>query len=228
MRLAVIPARSGSKRVPLKNVRDFCGKPMIAWAIEAAINSNLFDEIIVSTDAEGIADIATNWGAKAPFIRPAHLSDDLAGTVPVICHATQWAMAHDLNPDYVCCIYPCAPLIEVGDLTAAFDLMVSRGVDFVYPVTEYAHPIQRAMLLTQSGAMKFLQPEFEVRRTQDLDKTYHDAGQFYWGTSSAWLANKKMHTAGLGMPIPNWRVVDIDSSDDWFRAELIFKALRAK
>lgn len=197
---------------------------MIAWAIEAARNSNLFTHIIVSTDDEEISKTARNNGAETPFIRPHHLADDHTPTVPVIAHAIEACMKFGWDVDYACCIYPSTPFLKIDDLISAFKLICDRKADFVYPVTEYTHPIQRAMRHLPNGSMQFLSPQFELMRTQDVEKTYHDAGQFYWGKSSAWLEEKKMHTDGLGMPIPNWRVVDIDSEDDWVRAEMIFKA----
>lgn len=225
MKIAVIPARGGSKRIPRKNIKDFCGKPMIAWAIGAARESNLFDRIIVSTDDEEIAEASRSLGAETPFVRPVDLADDLTPTVPVVAHAVKACIDLGWAADYVCCIYPCVPFLQMGDLVAALDLAQTRSADFVYPVAEYAHPIQRAMRQLPDGKMQFLSPEYELTRTQDLEKTYHDAGLFYWGKASAWLEHKKMHTAGLGLAIPNWRVVDIDTADDWRRAELIFKSI---
>ena len=226
MTLAVIPARGGSKRIPRKNIKAFCGKPMIAWAIDAAEQSGLFDRILVSTDDDEISEVSRKWGAEIPFVRPAILADDLTPTVPVIAHAVAAAMERGWKVDFVCCIYPCAPFLQPGDLSAALNLAKQRDADFVFPVAEYPHPIQRAMRRLPTGRMEFFQPENEMRRTQDLERTYHDAGQFYWGKGSAWLARKRMHSDGIGMPIPNWRVIDIDTSDDWARAESIFKALR--
>jgi pseudaminic acid cytidylyltransferase len=225
MKIAVMPARGGSKRLPRKNIKDFCGRPMISWSIKVAQDSKLFDHIVVSTDDEEIAKIARDCGAETPFMRPANLADDLTPTVPVVAHAVESCIQIGLVVDYACCIYPCAPFLQVSDLVAAFELAHERKADFVYPVAEYAHPIQRAMRQLPDGGMQFLSPQFELTRTQDLEKTYHDAGQFYWGTSSAWLAKKKMHTDGLSMPIPNWRVVDIDTEDDWIRAEMIFNSM---
>jgi pseudaminic acid cytidylyltransferase len=224
MNIAIIPARGGSKRIPRKNIRSFAGRPMIAWAIEAARTSNLFTHIIVSTEDEEIAAISRSNGAETPFMRPRDLADDHTPTVPVIAHAVDFCTSLGWAFDYACCIYPGSPLLQASDLAAALQLAHDRKAHFVYPVAEYAHPVQRAMRHLPNGSMQFLQPEFELVRTQDLEKTYHDAGQFYWGRSSAWLAGKKMHTEGLGMPIPNWRVVDIDSEDDWLRAEMMFKA----
>lgn len=223
MRVAVIPARGGSKRIPRKNIKDFCGKPMIAWAIKAALESKLFDLVVVSTDDEEIAHTSREWGAITPFVRPHELADDFTPTVPVIAHAVKSLLEIGHLIDYACCIYPCTPFLQTEDLTATFDLLQKNNADFVYPVVEYAHPIQRAMRMLSSGQMQFVCPENELTRTQDLEKSYHDSGQFYWGKASAWLEYRRMHTDGLGMVIPCWRVVDIDSMNDWRRAEEIFK-----
>jgi pseudaminic acid cytidylyltransferase len=226
MKIAVIPARGGSKRVPRKNIRDFCGKPMIAWAIDLAKNSGIFDHIVVSTDDSEIMEISRKWGAEIPFTRPCDLADDFTPTVPVIAHAINACQGLGWEVDYVCCIYPGAPLLEANDLIKSLALLQESRVNFIYPVTEYAHPIQRAMRRLPSGQMEFVGSANEMTRTQDLEVTFHDAGQFYWGTSAAWLCHKKMHSDGLGMIIPNWRVVDIDNFDDWKRAELLTAILK--
>ena len=225
MKIAVIPARGGSKRIPRKNIKPFFGVPMIARTIASALASGLFERVLVSTDDEQIAEIARSAGAETPFTRPPELADDLTPTVPVIAHAVQACNELGWGVSYACCIYPCVPLLSIEDMAAALKLALDSDTDFVYPVTEYAHPIQRAMRRLPSGQMALYNPAHEMTRTQDLEKSFHDAGQFYWGKASAWLAHKKMHTAGLGFPIPHWRVVDIDTEDDWQRAELIFKAL---
>ena len=225
MRIAVIPARGGSKRVPRKNIKLFCGQPIISWSIIAAKESKVFDKIIVSTEDAEVAEIAREWGAETPFMRPPYLADDMTGTVPVIAHAVSSCIQLGLNIDWACCIYPCSPLIRPSDLNDAMRLALNNNVDFVYPVTHYAHPVQRAMEMNADGSMSFLHPECELARTQDLDVLLHDAGQFYVGKSQAWLDQKRMHTGGIGMKIPNWRVVDIDTLDDWKRAELIFTNL---
>lgn len=226
MRVAVIPARGGSKRIPRKNIKIFCGKPMIAWSILTAKNSGLFDEIVVSTDDHEIMEIAKEYGALVPFIRPENLSGDHVATAPVISHATKF-MVDSLhwNLDYVCCIYPCAPFINQEDLISCFNLVSSKKGRFSYPVTEYPHPIQRALRLLPDKRVEFLSPENELLRTQDLEIVYHDAGQFYWGIADAWILGERMHSEGLGLEIPNWRVVDIDTMDDWMRAELLFQSL---
>ncbi len=227
MKIAVIPARGGSKRIPRKNIKAFCGLPMIARAISIAQQSALFDQVVVSTDDAEIAAIARQAGAQTPFTRPPELSDDLTPTVPVVAHAIQACNELGWVIRQACCIYPCVPLLHPGDMAQAFEILLKREADFVYPVTSFAHPVQRAMRRLDTGQMQFLQPQHEMTRTQDLEMTFHDAGQFYWGQADAWLAHKKMHTAGLGLPIPNWRVVDMDNEDDWRRAELIYMAILA-
>ncbi|MBT4382343.1 MAG: pseudaminic acid cytidylyltransferase [Candidatus Marinimicrobia bacterium] len=221
MRIAVIPARGGSKRIPRKNIKVFNGKPIIAWAILAAQESELFDHIVVSTDDDEIKKVSEFFGAIVPFIRPAHLADDHTPTAPVISHAIT-EMERLYHPvDFACCIYPCSPLLLASDLIEGFDMLRSTGVDFVYPVVEYPHPIFRSMRKSKDGKMEFIYPQYELTRTQDMEKTFHDSGQFYWGKAKAWKELKKMHTDGLGMEIPSHRVVDIDTEDDWKKAELI-------
>ena len=222
--IAVVIARSGSKRIPGKNIKIFNGLPVIAWTINAAKKSDLFDHVIVSTDSDHIARIAEEFGAEAPFTRPAVLSDDLAGTVPVMAHAVDFCKKNGWDANYFCCLYPCAPFIQVEDLNNALDIAITNSSNFVYPVTEYPHPAQRAMRMLENGKMEFFNAAYEMKRTQDLERSYHDAGQFYWGKSQAWLDGLRMHTDGLGMPIPNWRVIDIDNLDDWRRAEMIHKS----
>lgn len=198
---------------------------MIAWAIETARQSNLFDHILVSTDNDEICQIAGDWGAEVPFKRPEELADDITPTVRVIAHAVREVNANGWGVEYACCIYPCSPLMCSEDLKKSFELMVARNANFVYPVTEYPHPIQRAMRRLPDDKMKFYSPQYELARTQDLETSYHDAGQFYWGTASAWLEEKKMHTDGIGMVVPKWKVVDIDTEADWIRATHIHKAI---
>lgn len=223
MKIAIIPARGGSKRIPRKNIKDFSGKPMIAWAILEAQKSQLFDHIIVSTDDDEIKKISEQHGATVPFIRPLNISDDNTPTVPVISHAVKEIDRLYQHVDYACCIYPCSPLLLAADLVDAYNLLKSSGKNFVYPVVEYPHSIFRSMRQSKEGKMEFIYPEYELTRTQDLDEAFHDSGQFYWGKAEAWRELKKMHSDGIGMRIPAYRVVDIDTEDDWKRAELYFK-----
>lgn len=226
MNIAIIPARGGSKRIPRKNIREFAGKPMIAWSIEAAKASKLFEHIIVSTDDEEIAAIAVQWGAEAPFMRPKELADDHTPTRPVVKHAISEGEKHYGHSDYVCTIYPTAPFIEVDDIKLGLKQLTGSGADFAFTVTSFAYPIQRALKLTAIGGVEMFQPEHRKTRSQDLELAYHDAGQFYWGRTEAFLENMDTFSS-LSVPIilPNWRVVDIDNEEDWQRAELLYRTL---
>lgn len=223
MKLCVIPARGGSKRIPRKNVRDFCGKPMIFWSIEAAIKSECFDRIIVSTDDEKIASLVRQYGIDVPFIRPASLADDYAGTTPVIAHAIQWHIDHHEKPDHVCCVYATAPFIKAEDINRGLDLLLSSEADFTFSVTSYAFPIQRAIRITNDQRVEMFQPEHFNTRSQDLEEAWHDAGQFYWGKANAWLTSKPIFSSdAVPVLLPRHRVQDIDTPEDWERAALMF------
>lgn len=226
MSIAIIPARGGSKRIPRKNIRLFAGKPMIAHAIVAAKASGLFEHIVVSTDDDEIAATARGWGAETPFVRPADLANDHTATVPVIAHGIQACMALGWTFEHVCCIYPGVPFIQIEDLKGALALLMELGADYCFPVTEFPSAIQRALKRQADGLMQPFYPQFEMTRTQDLEPAYHDAGQFYWGKAGAWLENTKIHSGGIGYVIPNWRVVDIDTPEDWLRAEAMYKAIQ--
>ncbi len=226
MRLAVIPARGGSKRIPRKNVKPFAGRPMIAYAIDAARDAGVFDRIVVSTDDEEIAAVARAHGAEVPFMRPAALSDDHAGTGPVIVHALAQALASGAPVRQVCCIYPGVPLLQAADLTAALALLEQGPSDFVFPVLRFESPVQRALCFDAQGRATPLYPEHQHTRTQDLVPAFHDAGQFYWGTVPAWQSGRSPHAGGRGLVLPPGRAVDIDTPDDWARAEALFLALR--
>lgn len=225
MKVAVIPARGGSKRIPRKNIKLFCGKPIIAWSIEAALNSNCFDRIIVSTDDLEISEISQQFGADVPFMRPAKLADDHTVTVSVISHATRWLIEHNQAPDFICCIYPTAPLVQPGDIQRGLELLNQTGCDYVFPVTPYSPPIQRAFRIVESGRIEMLQPQHLSTRSQDLETLYHDAGQFYWGTRDAWIGERPIYGVGsVPMVIPRNRTQDIDTTEDWMLAELLFRS----
>jgi N-acylneuraminate cytidylyltransferase len=222
MKIAVIPARGGSKRIPRKNIKPFSGKPMIAWSIEAAKSSGLFDRILVSTDDAEIAEVAKKWGAEVPFIRPAELSNDYAATTEVIAHATQWVLDQGLNVEAVCCIYATAPFVVTDDLKRGWDALNSGTWAYAFTVTDFAAPIFRSFKQTAEGGVEMFFPEHFATRSQDLPTALHDAGQFYWGRPSAWLEGKRIfdrHSAPV--IIPRWRVQDIDTPDDWARAEIL-------
>ncbi len=227
MRLAVIPARGGSKRIPRKNIKPFCGKPMIAWSIDAALSSGCFDAVIVSTDDAEIAEVAKAHGAQVPFMRPAELSDDYTGTIPVIRHTVQWFIADGKTPEQVCCIYATAPFVTGEDIRKGRELLLGSDCDYAFSVTSYAFPIQRAIRITPEGRVEMFQPEHFNTRSQDLDEAYHDAGQFYWGHTGAWLDGKVLFgTNSIPVLLPRHRVQDIDTPEDWERAEWLFKAMQ--
>lgn len=225
MKLAVIPARGGSKRIPGKNIKPFGGKPIIAWSIEAARDSGCFDRIIVSTDDDAIAAFARKFGAEVPFMRPPELSDDHTGTVPVIAHAVEWQNARGPAVEEACCIYATAPFLRAVDIRRGLDILKETKADIAFSVTQYAAPIQRALRVTDQGRLEMFDPTQFEKRSQDLEAAWHDAGQFYWGRASAWLEQRPLfgpHAAPV--ELPRYRVQDIDTPDDWKRAELLYKA----
>lgn len=225
MNIAIIPARGGSKRIPLKNIKEFAGEPMIAYAIIAAKQSGLFEHVIVSTDDQQIAELAEERGAEIPFMRPSKLADDHTATAPVIEHAIGKCKENGWNAEYVCCVYPAVPFLQIDDLRQTFERLKHQDAKFCFPVAEFPSAVQRALRRDQQGNLKPFYPKHELTRTQDLEPAYYDAGQFYWGKADAWLYHSNIHSQGIGYVIPNWRVVDIDTPDDWKRAELMYKAL---
>jgi len=229
MRLAVIPARGGSKRIPRKNIKLFCGRPMLAWSIEAALDSGCFDRVIISTDDEEIAETARKFGAETPFMRPKHLSDDYIGTIPVIRHAIETISTAGPEVAQACCLYATAPFVRAQDLRQGLARLEESGHDYVFSVTSYPFPIQRAIRLTEKGTVEMFNPQHFMTRSQDLEEAFHDAGQFYWGTSKAWRQEKAIF-AGNSAPLilPRHRVQDIDTPEDWKRAEWLFKAMQAE
>ena len=226
MRLAVIPARGGSKRIPRKNIKPFGGMPMIAWSIRAAFESQCFDRIIVSTDDEEIAQVAQSYGADVPFMRPPELSDDHTGTIPVIAHAINWQNQHGQQATEICCIYATAPFVKACDLQRGLDTLLNTGAEYAFSVTSYAFPIQRAIHITAEQRIEMFHPEFFNTRSQDLVEAWHDAGQFYWGKAQAWLDSKILfsHDA-VPIPLPRHCVQDIDTLEDWDRAQLMFRVV---
>lgn len=227
MKLAVIPARGGSKRIPRKNIKLFGGLPMIAWSIRAALESHCFDRVIVSTDDQEIAAIAKEYGAEVPFIRPRNLSDDHIGTIPVIAHATGWQNQHGDAAIQVCCIYATAPFVQAADLQRGLKVLESTKADYAFSVTSYPFPIQRAIRITRDQRIEMFNPEHFNTRSQDLQEAWHDAGQFYWGKAQAWLAEKALFSPGsTPVTLPRHRVQDIDTPEDWERAEWLFKAMQ--
>ena len=225
MKIAVIPARGGSKRIPRKNIKDFCGKPMIAWSIEAAKATGLFDHVIVSTDDNEIAEAARQWGAEVPFMRPAELSGDYVGTGAVVKHAVEWAINNLGQVEFVCTIYATAPFVTPADLNRGLALMRESDAQIAFTVTSFPFPIQRAIRIDENGRVAMFQPEHYSSRSQDLEPAYHDAGQFYWAKTEAILNDVSAFSEeAVPLILPRYQVQDIDTEEDWQRAELMFEA----
>jgi len=228
MRVAIIPARGGSKRIPRKNIKIFNGRPIISWSIEAARLSGLFDRIIVSTDDDEIANVAIEWGAEIPYIRPVELSDDFSNTTDVVAHGIRWLLNEGIALQSVCCIYATAPLIQVEDIKRASRDLDSGNWDYVFTATDFAAPVFRSFEKTIDGGVRMVFPEYLLTRSQDLPKAFHDAGQFYWGSLEAWIESRPiLNGRSKAIIIPRWRVQDIDTFEDWNRAELISKLVLA-
>ena len=217
MIIAVIPARSGSKRIPHKNIKKFQGHPIIAWPIKTAIKSKIFDKIIVSTDSNKIASIARKYKAEVPFLRPKKISSDHASTVSVIRHAILWLKSKKLNPKFICCIYPTAAFIDCKDLVSGLKKIKSRKYDYIFSAGKYNSSVMRSFeKLKKNKGLKMLFPKFYNKRTQDINSVYHDAGQFYWGSSESWLKNKKIFSYKSDIiEIPRNRLHDIDTLEDF-------------
>ena len=233
MRIAVIPARGGSKRIPRKNIRDFCGKPIIAYTIEALQQSGVVDRIWVSTDDEEIAEVAKSFGAEIPFWRPKELSDDMTRTVPVIAHAVRVMLDHGLAPAAVCCAYATSPLMQAKDIEAALEKLLCGNWEFVIPAVRFSYPIWRSFSVDDQDRLVTFYPEKIKFRSQDLPTAWHDAGQFYWASADAWLQTLPIGDllsteSSTVIELPSWRVTDIDNEEDWQRAEILYEAIQRK
>ncbi|MGP5491102.1 pseudaminic acid cytidylyltransferase [Psychrobacter celer] len=224
--IAVIPARGGSKRIPRKNIKEFYGKPLIAYSIKAAIQSKCFDRIVVSTDDEEIAEISLKLGAEVPFMRDINLADDYTGTASVIKDTLN--KLDDDSIEYACLIYATAPFLEPKYLMQGLEMLKeSQNAHFTFSVTSYAFPIQRAVTLSETGQVKMINSEMLSLRSQDLEEAWHDAGQFYWGTKEAWQQALPIFSEhSLGVKLPRYLVQDIDTLEDWKTAELMYQAWR--
>jgi pseudaminic acid cytidylyltransferase len=227
VKIAIIPARGGSKRIPRKNIRSFAGKPIIAYSISAAQDSRLFDRVIVSTDDEEIATVAREFGAETPFTRPAALADDFTGTNTVAKHAIQWLLEQGCAIEYACCIYATAPFLRTRYLRMGLDKLIASDKSFAFSVTSFPFPIWRAVRILPDGTVDAVYPENSSKRSQDLEEAYHDAGQFYWGTARAFLDEVVTFSpASVPVVLPRYLVHDIDTLEDWKRAELMFEVLQ--
>lgn len=220
MNICVIPARAGSKRIPRKNIKLFRGKPMISWSIEAAKAAGCFDRIIVSTDDDEIAEVSTSYGAEVPFVRPAYLADDFSSTVDVMQHAASWIQRHVAGCDVLCCLYATAPLLRVNDLLDGLRFLRSERLNYVYSVSRFEFPIQRALFLSEDGVFA-VDPEGYEKRSQDLEVMWHDSGQFYWGTIDSFASAKPLVGPEVGVvKVPTENCQDIDDISDWRHAEI--------
>jgi pseudaminic acid cytidylyltransferase len=227
--IAIIPARGGSKRIPRKNIKDFLGKPIIAYSIEAALQCVLFDEIIVSTDDKEIAKVAEEYGARVPFIRSFVNADDHATLTEVILEVIDQYAETKKYFDNICCILPTAPLITSSRISEAFDKMKNENLDSVCPVVEFSYPILRALEISEDKKLKMIWPEYLKTRSQDLKPAYHDSGSFYWINTNALLKEKSLYCIdGSAIILPETEVQDIDTDTDWKLAEMKYKLINGQ
>ncbi len=224
--IAIIPARGGSQRIPRKNIKLFHGLPLIAYSIKAAQDSALFDKVIVSTDDEEIAKIAKEYGADVPFMRPAELSDDITGTGPVITHALKWLSDRGQHYDYVCTLYATAPFLQIKTLKEGFERLRDSTATHAFSATSMPYPIQRTFKLTEKGRCEMFWPEHYKDRSQDLEDAYQDAGQFYWSKSDRPSDAILFAQDSIPIILPRYRVQDIDTQEDWERAEMMYALLK--
>ena len=229
MIICVIPARGGSKRIPRKNIKEFNGKPIIAYSIEAAFESNCFDQVIVSTDDNEIKEVAKKYGAQVPFVRPEKLSNDSAGTIPVIKHAIEWMEQKNNYIKHVCCLYATAPFIKSKVLIKAYQQLKDSGADYCFSVTSFTFPIQRAIKIVQGDKVEMFYPEYFNKQSQDLEEDYHDAGQFYWLKANTFIKNPVIYTDNaIPVILPRNLTQDIDTEEDWINAEHMYTAMKIK
>ncbi|MNJ86288.1 CMP-N,N'-diacetyllegionaminic acid synthase [compost metagenome] len=225
-RLAIIPARGGSKRIPRKNIRPFLGKPIIAYAIENALKSKLFDEVMVSTDDPEIAEIAKKHGASVPFMRSVENSNDFATTADVLTEVLEWYLENKQLPDTFCCLYPTSPLIQATDLQNAYKQFEEHHIPVLISGVPYSFPVQRSFRLKDSQLVRPVEPENMLKRSQDLELTYHDAGAFYFFDTAFFMERKEIWTDETGAYIlDELKVQDIDNETDWKLAELKYQLL---
>jgi len=227
--VCIIPARGGSKRIPKKNIREFCGKPIIAYSIDAAKKSGLFEHVFVSTDSEEIANIAREYGAEVPFIRPDHLANDYTGTDAVVLHALSWLKEKECRVDYVCCIYATAPFILPDYIQHGYLELKNANALTALSVTTFPYCIFRSLKMTIDNRVEMIWPDNFPKRSQDFPEAYHDAGQFYWADAGRYLEGKSFFSEDtLPIVLPRHCVQDIDTEEDWVRAEIMFKAERSQ
>ena len=227
--IALIPARGGSKRIPNKNIRLFVEQPIISFSIRAAQETGLFDKIIVSTDSQEIARISKEYGAEIPFIRPTELADDFTGTDEVVLHAISWFQNQNITIKYICCIYATAPFIQPEYIKKGFELLREEQATSCFSVTTFPSSIFRALKINENDRLEMINPQYLYTRSQDLPQTYHDAGQFYWADVKKYSEEKKICSRdAVPIIIPRYLVQDIDTLEDWKRAELMYRILQSE
>jgi N-acylneuraminate cytidylyltransferase len=224
--LAIIPARGGSKRIPKKNIKDFFGKPLISYSIKLALDSKLFDKVIVSTDDEKIAKIAKEYGAIVPFLRPKELSDDFTGTGAVVDHTLKYLESIDEKYDFACTIYATAPLLQEKYLIEGFEKLKYSNAKNAFSCTSMAFPIQRTFRINENNRCEMFWPENFSKRSQDLEEAYQDAGQFYWTNLNIKSDNIIFGKDSIPIVLPRYLVQDIDTLEDWIRAEFMYEAIK--
>ncbi|MFW3355868.1 pseudaminic acid cytidylyltransferase [Aliarcobacter butzleri] len=224
--VAIIPARGGSKRIPKKNIKDFHGKPLIAYSIEVALKSKLFDKVIVSTDDEEISEISKSYGAVVPFIRPKELSDDFTGTGAVINHAINFLKEQGEEIDFVCTIYATAPLLQEKYLIKAYERLKNSNAKNAFSCTSMPFPIQRTFKITSNERCEMFWPENFMKRSQDLEEAFQDAGQFYWTNLNIKSDEITFGKDSIPIILPRYLVQDIDTLEDWQRAEFMYEAIK--
>ncbi len=224
--IAIIPARGGSKRIPRKNIKEFYGKPLIAYSIQTVLASKLFDKIIVTTDDEEIANVAKKYGAEVPFIRPKELSDDFTGTGDVIKHALSWLEAEGETFEFACTIYATAPLLQSKYLIEGYNALKDSTAINVFSATSMPFPIQRTFKVNDEGRCEMFTPEHYTARSQDLEEAYQDAGQFYWTKVDQTSDEIMFGKDSIPIILPRHLVQDIDTLEDWQRAEIMYKVIQ--
>ena len=224
MNIAIITARGGSKRIPKKNIKKFCGKPIIYWVIKAVKKSKIFDKIIVSTDSEKIAKIVKKYNVDVPFIRPKKFSGDSVSTLKVMIHGIKWLIQNNCKPSYICCIYPTAAFIRPVDILKGYKAIKKNKNSFIFSGSSFVSSVSRSFYRTSKNKLKMLFPKNSFKRTQDIKKIYYDTGQFYWGSKNSWLTKKTiLNNSSDIVYIPKWIAIDIDTHEDWQKAEKFAK-----
>ena len=225
MNIAIIPARGGSKRIKNKNIKKFNKKPIIELTLKILKKSKIFNLIILSSDSPRICKLGKKIGFDLVLLRNKNLANDTTDTKSVIKQVIT-EISKNVKVKNVCCVYPCNPFLKINDLKNCLKILKKNNSKFIFPVTNYSHPIDRAFRLNKSNEIKFLKKENANKNTQTFQESFHDAGQFYWGKKNTWLKNIFLHTNGIGYKIPNFRVVDIDNLNDWKKAEIVYKGLK--